>query len=97
MIQNDRDVWIKLPSGRMNHRFLIHLWRKMDANLLWSVDDSCVVAKLQRSDDSSGQREQQVACYLLVLLGVGWGGAGQVAEQKVGTEKEKEDKMKPQL
>lgn len=48
----------------------------MDANLLWSVDDSCVVAKLQRSNDSSGQGEQQVACYLLVLLrgGVGVGG-----------------------
>lgn len=45
------------------------------AHLLRSVDDSCVVAKLQRSDDSSGQREQQVACHLLVLL-PGWAWPG---------------------
>lgn len=36
-------------------------------NLLGSVDDSCVVAKLQRADYSGGQREQEVTCYLLFL------------------------------
>lgn len=58
-----------------------------DANLLWSIDDSCVVAELQRSNDSSGQREQQVACYLLVLLRKGGvvRERGQVAQQKVET------------
>lgn len=38
-------------------------------NLLWSIDDSCVVTKLQRADNSGGQREQEITCYLLFLEG----------------------------
>lgn len=51
------------------------------ANLLRGVDDSCVVAKLQRSDDGGGQREQQVAGYLLALLPA-WATVDQVDRQE---------------
>lgn len=94
---------IRLPSVHISDSSLFAFG---DANLLWSIDDSCVVAELQRSNDSSGQREQQVACYLLVLLRKGGDGegarsgspteSGDVGERK-GTEREKEDKMKPEF
>lgn len=38
-------------------------------DLLGSIDDSGVVAKLQRADDGCAQREQQVAGDLLLLQG----------------------------
>lgn len=38
-------------------------------DLLGSIDDSGVVAKLQRADDGGAQREQQVAGDLLLLQG----------------------------
>lgn len=37
-------------------------------DLLRSVDDSRVVAELQRADDGGAQREQEVTCHLLFLL-----------------------------
>lgn len=38
-------------------------------NHLWSIDDSCVVTKLQRADDGGGEGEQEITCDLLVLEG----------------------------
>lgn len=59
-------------------------------NLLWSIDDSCVVTKLQRADDSGGQGEEEITCYLLFLQ---WDKKGKNSRRKCqGEEKDKKKK-----
>lgn len=38
-----------------------------DTHLLWGIDDACVVAKLQRTDDGCCNRVDKVASHLLWL------------------------------
>lgn len=53
-----------------------HCYKKTQdkpTNLLRCINDPCVVAKLQRANDCSGQGEKEVPCHLLFLLETEWG------------------------
>lgn len=68
----DLQIYLVLTSGEVKVEHVCSLQMqgryRLITNLLWSVDDSRVVTKLQRADDGGGQREQEITCHLLFLM-----------------------------